>query len=574
MAKTQSSAALTVRAGQQRGFRANFVEYVRAGYQALYISTAEENRVELEITTGIEKDLSTAAAPTFCCSWDTFEGIVPQGKEAARNDQLKALAGKMRSPEEILRLLAEPANKLPKRCVFILRDFDDTFNANAIIRRGLRTLCEGNRLVTGDICHTIVVISPSADIHMKLRSSLTTVDFTLPDEETLDAIFEFVKSGITSKDADKSNCSTVLREKIVSALLGLTSTEAENTLALCIVRHEGFCEEMLATIKNEKANIIKKTEVLSYLEESKAANRNEIGGFENVIEFVHRRSLAYTRHAREHKLDYPKGIVLLGLPGTGKSMVAQALGKMLGLPVYNMDVGAVFGSLVGESESRMRNAIRQISAQQGCVLLIDEADKAWGGAHQSSGDSGVTQRVFGQLLTWLAAKQDRTFVVMTMNRLKNVPTEFLRMGRFDKIFYTVLPKPGERRQIAEIHLRKRGVDPSTIMTEEEWNDVVTVRADNYVGSEIEELVKEARCLAYLRFCEARDAGKPVVEAHAAWPNYEDFCTAAASIVPLSSMQGDEMKAMADFCKGAATPASRETVQNTGTGRRARSVTTG
>ena len=574
MAK-QSSSALVVTAGQQRGFRANFVEYIRAGYQALYISTAEENRVELEIVQGAEKDMSTPQAKTFVCAWDMFDGLTPLG-EGSKNDQLKALAGKLRGPDELLRQLSDPsvAQKLPKRCIFILRDFDDAFNTNAMIRRGLRSLCEGNRLVTGEICHTIVIISPASDIHQKLRASLTTVDFVLPDEATLDNIFGFVQSGITSKDNDKRNCSQELREKVVSALLGLTSTEAENTLALCIVRHDGFCEEMLATIKNEKANIIKKNEVLTYLEESKAANRNEIGGFENVLEFVHRRSLAYSRDARNHKLDYPKGIVLLGLPGTGKSMVAQALGKQLGLPVYNMDVGAVFGSLVGESESRMRGAIKQISAQQGCVLLIDEADKAWGGAHQSSGDSGVTQRVFGQLLTWLASKQDRTFVVMTMNRLKNVPTEFLRMGRFDKIFYTDLPKKHERRQIAEIHLRKRGVDPVGVMTEAEWDDIVGTRCDNYVGSEIEELVKEARCLAYLRHCERKAAGESVDEAHAARPNYEDFCTAAAAIVPLSSMQAEEMKAMADFCKSAATPASREIVQNAGTGRRARSVQTG
>lgn len=571
-AKSSDARALTLSTvGDGAGFRANFCEYVRAGYQALYVPTSEENRVEAEIVAGTSRDLSNAGNTTYIVAWDTFEGITPLGATSLKNDQLKALAGKCRSAEELLRLLADPAAKIPSQCVFILRDLDDSFNAMPTIRRGIRSLCEGNRLVNNNARHTVVIISPASDIHPKLRSAMTVVDFSLPNEQTLDEIFGFVQDGITSKDSTKSQCSPDLREKIVSNLLGLTGTEAENTLALCIVRHNGFCEEMLGTIKNEKANIIKKSEVLTYLPEADAASRNEIGGFENVIEFVDRRSKAYTRHAREHRLDFPKGIVLLGIPGTGKSMVAQAIGKQMGLPVYMMDVGAVFGSLVGESESRMRNAIRQISAQQGCVLLIDEADKAWGGAHQSSGDSGVTQRVFGQLLTWLAAKKDRTFVVMTMNRLKNVPTEFLRMGRFDKIFYTEIPREDERRQIIEIHLRKRGVDLTGLMSESEWADVVK-RSDQYVGSELEELVKEARCLAYMRFCEKRDAGENPDDASAAIPTYEDFVAATSSIVPLSTMQAEELQVMQQFCQNAGTPASRTVVRNVPT-RRTRSVST-
>ncbi len=250
-AKASDARALTLSTtGDGAGFRANFVEYVRAGYQALYVPTYEENRVEAEIVAGTTRDLSNAGTTTFVCAWDAFEGITPLGQASTKNDQLKALAGKCRSSEEVLRLLAEPNSKIPARCIFILRDMDDSLNAMPTARRGIRSLCEGNRLVNGNTCHTIVILSPSADIHPKLRSALTTVDFSLPNEQTLDEIFGFVQEGITSKDAAKTQCSPALREKIVGNLLGLTGTEAENTLALCIVRHDGFCEEMMATIKN------------------------------------------------------------------------------------------------------------------------------------------------------------------------------------------------------------------------------------------------------------------------------------------------------------------------------------
>jgi SpoVK/Ycf46/Vps4 family AAA+-type ATPase len=575
MAKSAAALPVANTSSAGAGFRAYFADYIRAGYQALFIPTNEENRVEGEIIAAAANNVippgTIPPQTVYVVAWDLFEGFTALGDASAKSSELQAItAGQLkesyRDPLAAFRMLAEGKVKLPQRCIFVFRDLDDMFQ-RPDVRRALRSLCEANRLVNNAAWHPVVIVSPSMDIHPKLKPVLTVLDFTLPDEVRLGEIFEFVKSGVTSKDPTKVDCSAVLKDRVVANLLGLTSTEAENTLALCIVRHGGFVEEMLTTIKNEKAQIIKKSEVLNYLPESEAAGRNEIGGFENVIEFVQRRSLAYSRHAREHKMDYPKGIVLLGLPGTGKSMIAMALGKMMEMPVYIMDVGAVFGSLVGESESRMRNALRQIAAQQGCVLLIDEADKAWGGAHQSTGDSGVTQRVFGQLLTWLATKKDRTFVVMTMNRIKNIPSEFLRTGRFDALFYTELPKGPERRQILEIHLRKRGVNPEGLLTQDQWDELIS-KTDQYVPSELEEMVREGRSLAYERYSDEVKAGtRRADDPDAAKPTFEDFVSAAAQIVPLASQQTDELKAMQDF-QNRARPASRAVVhQHTGRSRR-------
>ena len=249
-------------------------------------------------------------------------------------------------------------------------------------------------------------------------------------------------------------------------------------------------------------------------------------------------------------------VVLLGIPGTGKSYVASAVARLLGLPGYIMDVGSVFGSLVGESEQRMRDALKTIKAQRGCVLLLDEADKAFGGAADSSGDSGVTKRVFGQLLTWLSSKQDRTFVIMTLNRTKGIPEEFLRAGRFDKVFYTDLPHELERRAILEIHMRKRHVDPAGLgLGDPEWAELLD-KTKKFVGSELEEMVREARYISF----EARGSGKP---------NFAELIQAAGGLVPLATLNEESVNAVRTYCQNRATPVSAAPVRTEET--RSRSV---
>jgi SpoVK/Ycf46/Vps4 family AAA+-type ATPase len=190
----------------------------------------------------------------------------------------------------------------------------------------------------------------------------------------------------------------------------------------------------------------------------------------------------------------------------------------------------------------MRQVMRQVEAQQGCVLLIDEADKALGGAADSQGDSGTTRRVFGQLLTWLATKRDNTFAVVTLNRTKGIPAEFFRAGRFDAVFYTDLPHEGEREAILKIHLRKRGVDPEVLnMGPPEWAQLVEATHD-FVGSELEEVVREARYRAF----ESRRAGIPT---------FEELMEAKAAIIPVSTLDKEGVDAIRQFCRNRCKPVS-------------------
>lgn len=826
MSKTTAAPAAPARPeASDAAFASQLNEYMCAGYQALFIPTSEEARVEHEI-----EKIAAEQLRTDVITWDQFEGFAARG-----NTTLPAEFGdKTKWLDPVVALRALLSEKWPKKCTFIFRDLDDMF-AIAAVRRAIRSLCIHLRLVNEAVCHPLIILSPKLDIHPKLRSVLTVLEFNLPDEDKLRLAFDYIRRSIQGKDPSRAECSPELADAIVANLLGMTRVEAENTLAKCLVHYRGFKPEMLRMIKDEKASIVRKSEVLTYVHEEVIADRTAIGGYDEFLQFVDRRALAYRRSARLCNLDYPKGVVLLGVPGcvaddtmvsylrgnrksgvgrrlsirdfhdkfnkaaesggrlgakwqdgldtylqsydaetgriihnrvlgvydkgekpcvrietdgagivtltydhpvlihdgtfkaagelelgeqllvrgsmkprtadsspavrrqrvvvealkyyphgwpktvteptsgkvytyqrthrarlvvearmngldydefvrilkedqaraetlvyldpslevhhldenplndeignlnimtkaehtrlhcdetrfnveytalatvtriddagmrrtydismefptanfvvndgivvhnTGKSMVALATGRMLNLPVYTLDVGAIFGSLVGESESRMRDALRQITAQQGCVLLIDEADKAWGGSHDSRGDSGVTQRVFGQLLSWLAAKQDRTFVIMTMNRTNGIPPEFLRKGRFDEVFFVDLPDTVQRRQIFDIHLRKRGINIDAMqMTADEWQEIMG-RTESFVGSEIEAAVIESRFLAFQRN-EANATMAPELKAQ---PTFEDLLDAVTAIKPLATLDSEGVNAIREFCQSRA-----------------------
>lgn len=510
-------------------FRAVVAEYVRAGYQALFIPTAEEARVENEL-----RELAKTWNPQRgYISWDCVDGF--SSPEAACNQQ------KYTNCAMALGAIVDAGDEAPFTgdAFFHFKDMTD-FQIDPTVRRMIRSLCENNRLVNRHWKRTLIITSPSDKLHEHLKPCLTIVDFKLPDEAMLRRVLEFVKRSI--ERSERVVCSEELADEIVAALRGLTGTEAENTLARCLVRHKMFKPELLETIREEKAQIIRKSEILTYIPEEQMAPREEIGGFDLLITYIDRRRLAYGKAARAVNLDYPKGIVLVGVPGTGKSYVAMAIGRLLNLPAYIMDIGSVFGSLVGESESRMRGVMRQVEAQQGCVLLIDEADKALGGAADSQGDSGVTRRVFGQLLTWLATKRDRTFVIVTLNRTKGIPAEFFRAGRFDAVFYTDLPHEVEREQIIKIHLRKRGVDPDSLgMGLKDWAQLVSA-TENFVGSELEELVRESRYRAF----ENRQSGTPT---------FEELILAKQNIIPVATLDKEGVDAIRKFCRNRCLPVS-------------------
>lgn len=520
--RATNQAVDTRESGDDRDFSQALEEHFRAGYQAMLVTTSEEARAEAEIAR------VAASLKMHMVTWDCFEGF---SSDKLSND-LKG--SDYRVPAKALEAIEHLKGNNDGDYVFVFRDLDDYWHIDAQVRRRIRSLVEGNRLVNKSFKRPIIILTPKLAIHDKLKSSLAVIDFALPDENKLRTKVDHLRHAIVSKDQTKSTVSDELREQIATNLLGLTINEAENCLSRCLVRHGGFHEDMLQTIKDEKAAIIKKSDVLTYIPEGSVATRDEIGGFEMYMEWLDRRKLAYSLDAQSENLDFPKGVILVGVPGTGKSVVAKATCMVLGLPGYILDIGSLFDSLVGASEQRTRDVLKQLDAQKGCVLVLDEADKALGNAHASQGDSGVTRRVFGTILTWLAEHKSRTFVIMTLNRTEGLPPELLRAGRFDAMFYTDVPHAAERRQIMEIHFRKRGVDPAALqLSDEDWSTIIT-KTENYVGSELEEIVRESRYMAW----ETHRSGVPTLS---------QIMEAVASVIPMATRDAEGLQKIRDFC---------------------------
>lgn len=531
---------------------------IRACYQVLYLNTPEMVRAELLLKNVanhlVRRVTEISHRRMMLVTWDAVHGFTTTiGRDQNDHDNVNYVpkelqASKYLNPAEALDAIIptqdpkKDGSKWPSICVFAFMDFDD-YMKDPRIRARLVHMSARQKLITPSARHPLFIVSAVADLDTKTRPYVSLFDVPLPDAPALRNVIACLTHSVKALNTT-SNIQELTTEEerlIVDNLAGMTNLEAENVLARCFLQFNTLAHpDVLRIIKDEKAGIIRKSEVLTYIPEESAAQMDDLCGFDGYITWLRRRKLSYSTAAQAEKIDTPRGVAVVGIPGTAKSMVAKATCRELGLPGYILDIGALFGSMVGESEKRVREVLRVLDAQKGCVLVIDEADKALGNAHQSTGDSGVTRRVFGALLTWLAENQARTFVIMTLNRTDGIPPEMLRAGRFDKLFYTDLPTPEVRQQIFEVHFKKRGVDIAAIgLTPTLWQDILD-KTDMFVGSEIEEAVKESRHMA--------------MAAHGnGIPTPDQLLIAISGIRPMASTEKDVIADMLQFCKDKGTP---------------------
>lgn len=324
---------------------------------------------------------------------------------------------------------------------------------------------------------------------------------------------------------------------IKEALKGLQPEQIDSVIDWGILNGGGI-QEITDHANEIRARAVQQSELLSFLPPNKQSDPRFIGGFQNFLEYMQECSVCFSEKARELNLDPPKGVVLLGLPGTGKSMAAEALGKVLNKPVLMLDMSSAFGSLVGESESRIRTALKQVEAFGSAILVIDEADKALAGATGHVGDSGTTRRVLGTLLTWLQSHDSETFVVLTMNDPTVVPPEFLRAGRFDKIFYSDLPRDADRKYIIQMQFAKRGIEDFDL-TKDQWHWVLEATYE-FTGAELEEVVKESQRLAF----QTRQDNRPT---------FQELYEKAQAVIPMARFDKERIEAIRTWCKDRATP---------------------
>ncbi len=330
--------------------------------------------------------------------------------------------------------------------------------------------------------------------------------------------------------------------KVCYAGSGMTSLQFETYLSLAAVKAAREDRPMLDAQDIIDEVQIGKTEIVNQsdiLELYKASDIHDVGGMENLKDWIKKRSRCYSDEAREFGVEPPKGMVLVGPPGTGKSLVAKAIAGELGVPLVRIDFGRVFSSYVGSSEQRIRTALRQVEAMSPCVLFCDEIDKGLGGIASGGGsDSGVSMRVLGSFLTWLQDCEYPVFTMVTANNIDGLPPELLRRGRFDAIFSTSLPNEKERRDVLAIHLRKRGRDLDEF-SEEDIKRILEA-CDRYVPAEIESAVKDALVDAFSD--DQKLAAEHVVNAFGV-------------MVPLSKAFATQIERMNEWAKNNATPVS-------------------
>nr|HID13620.1 AAA family ATPase [Anaerolineae bacterium] len=412
--------------------------------------------------------------------------------------------------------------------LFVLLDFH-AFLRDPVAVRGLRDLVRELTVTQ----KTVIILSPSLVIPPEMEKEITVVDYPLPTREELGAIademVQRLPEGATVDLDDES------REALIRALQGLTATEAENALALAVVTHKGLDPRAIPLIIREKKQIVRKSRALEFFPVEEL-NLGQVGGLDNLKAWLRLRASGFSEAAREYGLEPPRGVFLVGVPGTGKSLTAKAIGGEWGMPVIRLDMGAVFQGVVGSSEENIRLALKMAEAVAPCILWCDEIEKGLAGLGSSNvSDAGTTARVFSTILTWMQEHTSPVFVAATCNDVTALPPEL--PARFDEIFFLDLPTEEERKEIFAIHLARRERDPEKFDLE-----ALARASEGLVGREIERAVKEGMRFAFT-------AGREVETA--------DILQAVKTIVPLRELYRERIEALRTWAAGRARPASGE-----------------
>jgi AAA+ superfamily predicted ATPase len=484
---------------------------LRARYTLIVINTVEEERALKAVTEVCRRRQRP------CLAWDLADGF----------ENLYGHNGSLPAARDPLAVI-ERIEKTDGDATFVLKDFHDCWT-NPQVKRKLRSAVQRLKFTR----KSVIVISPNRKVPDELMDEAVIVDLPLPDSAELDDVLD----GLTQTPGVRVGLTPAGREKLSQAALGMTAAQARRAFAKAIVRDNALDDRHIDTVVQDKKHVIRASEALEFYPVHETPD--DVGGLDVLKQWLRLRERAFTQEARDYGLPAPKGIALIGIPGTGKSLTAKMIGGLWRLPLLRLDVGALFGSLVGEAEERTRRALRLAETVAPCVVWIDEMEKAL--AHGGS-DSGTSTRVFGTILTWMQEKTAPCFVVGTANDVASLPPEVLRKGRFDEIFFLDLPTAEERAEILAVHLRKRN------RLREDFNvDRLAAEAEGYVGAEIEQAIVDAM---YVGFNENREF------------DTDDVLTALSRQVPLSVSQRETIGALRTWLReGRAQSASfTETIE--------------
>jgi AAA+ superfamily predicted ATPase len=442
---------------------------IRARYPILYVVTWEE----LRVCRHLEGVAQQRGKQLYL--WSVTTGLQKAGSTAAATR-----AGRLADPVESLNTVIE--HKEP--AIYVFRDLHPFIAPgvqNVAVVRKLREVAQA----LSDSYKTLIVTAPVVLLAPDLEKDVTVLDYPLPGVQEFSELLTRICRDVSDSSGRKLTIDDKGREKLTQAALGLTLQEAENVFAKTVVSDRSLSGQDVSVVFSEKQQIIRKSGLLEYFQAEE--DIQEVGGLENLKQWLARRSVAFSERARKFGLPAPKGVLMVGVQGCGKSLCAKAVSRLWGMPLLRFDVGRMFSSLVGSSEENIRRALAVAESIAPVVLWVDEIDKAFAGIEGSAGtDGGTTARVMSTFLTWMSEKRKPVFVLATANSIARLPPELLRKGRFDEIFFVDLPTAVERRRIFEIHLAKRRRDPKNFQL-----DGLVEGSEGFSGAEIEQAVISA-----------------------------------------------------------------------------------
>ena len=480
------------------------INYIRAGYPGLYLVSHEEQRVDGEMK-------AIAALLKYGLHlWSVVDGMV---------DAQTQKANAALDPLEALTQIAD----LKEKSIILLRDFHLFLaDPNPILIRQLKDVLQQAKSKN----KTLIIVGCRLCLPPELERELTVIEFALPDKGQLGCVLNGICESADLKLVEGED-----RDRVLDAATGMTTVEAENAFALSVVQSRKIDP---AVIAREKALVVKKNGLLEIIESN--ASLSSIGGLDVLKDWLLKRREAFSQRAIQYGLPIPKGLLILGIPGTGKSLTAKATAAVLDVPLLKLDAGRLFGGLVGQSESNLRSVTQTAEAISPCVLWIDEIEKGFAGTKSSgSTDGGTSARVFGSFISWMQEKQAPVFIVATANDVSQLPPEMLRKGRFDELFFVDLPNQAEREAIWAIQVQKYRRDPR------EYDLVQLARAtEGLTGSEIENVFVDALFLAF-------DAGNE--------PTDLTIAQVLNDFVPLSKLMAEQIAGLKNWAKGRARSAT-------------------
>lgn len=497
---------------------------VNSRYKLIYLTTNEERRV-----TDCFK-LAAAAENYKLFQWDMSRGMIDTDTNKqvnSSNNEIHAIPEAavgwvVEQAREDNKVMREKKSRAQNGYIYLFYDLHH-FMYDRGVPKIERMLKEFSNIPSA--C-TVVIISHAFICPPGLQTEMTVIDFPYPSKQELKRSLHAIVKDIPVQFPAAIKSAQTREEDLLNAVSGLTLTEAENAFAKTLVKHKDF---NITTILDEKKQLIRKNGILECRDSR--FSFDQIGGLNALKQWLQLRKEGFTADAIDFGLECPKGLLVVGVPGTGKSMTCDALASYYEMPLLRLDMGAIFSSLVGESEQNMRNVIKIAEAVAPAILWVDEVEKGIGGVQSSnSTDSGVTNRVFGTLLTWMQEKTAPVFVVCTANSVTDIPPEFMRAGRVDEIFFVDLPNDEQRYEVVQCLLARKNRNPDDF----EINKIVNA-SENYSPAEIEKGINNA---LFTAFADGRRE-----------PKTEDIVSELGKFQPLYNSRREDIEAMREWALG-------------------------